>query len=176
MACKLRICGVEPESIVDGSGIRYVVFVQGCPHNCPGCHNPQAHSFEGGLLVDIDDLFKDIRQNPMLQGVTFSGGEPFCQPEPLAMLARMVHEIGLDVTTYTGFLYEDQLVANDEGVSALLGQTDTLIDGPFDLSQKDLTLRFCGSRNQRVINMGRTRHCGNIILDGVSAVFQQQTT
>ena len=98
----LRISGVVPESIVDGKGIRYVIFTQGCPHHCPGCHNPQTHDFEGGYVVDTDGLLEEMRQDPLLTGVTFSGGEPFCQPAPLAELARKIHESGLDVTVYTG--------------------------------------------------------------------------
>ena len=87
-------------------GIRYVIFTQGCPHHCPGCHNPQTHDFEGGYLVDTDGLLEEMRQDPLLKGVTFSGGEPFCQPAPLAELARKIHESGLDVTVYTGYTYE----------------------------------------------------------------------
>ncbi len=157
MACELRICGTEPESIVDGEGIRFVVFVQGCPHHCPGCHNPGSHAFDGGKIVSIDDLFSEICDNPLLKGVTFSGGEPFCQPERLSELARMVHAKGLDVTTYTGYLYEDLLHMQDQGVAALLGQTDVLIDGPFILAEKDLTLAFRGSRNQRMIDLKSER-------------------
>lgn len=153
MSGKLRICGIEPESVVDGVGIRYVVFTQGCPHACPGCHNPQSHPFEAGILVDIEDLYREIRQNPILKGVTFSGGEPFCQPAPLVELARMVHSLGLDVTVYTGFLYEDLLRSEDKQVKALLNETDTLIDGPFILKERDLTLAFRGSRNQRIIEL-----------------------
>jgi anaerobic ribonucleoside-triphosphate reductase activating protein len=153
MACELRICGTEPESIVDGEGIRYVVFVQGCPHHCPGCHNPESHPFDGGRLVSIDELFGEICQNPLLKGVTFSGGEPFCQPEPLAELAQLLHGRGLDVTTYTGYIYEDLLKMPGSGAAALLEQTDTLIDGPFLLAEKDLTLTFRGSRNQRIIDL-----------------------
>ena len=153
MACEVRIAGIEPESVVDGEGIRYVVFVQGCPHRCPGCHNPETHSFDGGRVADIDELFEEIRENPLLKGVTFSGGEPFCQPKPLAELARRVHGIGKDVTTYTGYLYEDLLEMPDPDVADLLAQTDTLIDGPFILAEKDLTLSFRGSRNQRIIKL-----------------------
>ncbi len=157
MACELRICGIEPESIVDGEGIRYVVFVQGCPHHCPGCHNPESHPFGGGRPVGIDELFKEICDNPLLKGVTFSGGEPFCQPEPLAELARMAHGKGLNITTYTGYRYEELLQMQDQGVAALLGQTDVLIDGLFLLEEKDLTLAFRGSRNQRIIDMREKR-------------------
>jgi anaerobic ribonucleoside-triphosphate reductase activating protein len=153
MACEVRIAGIEPESVVDGEGIRYVVFVQGCPHRCPGCHNPETHPFDGGRVADIEDLFAEICENPLLKGVTFSGGEPFCQPKPLAELARRVHGIGLDVTTYTGYLYEDLLNMQDPDVADLLAQTDTLIDGPFIPEERDLTLSFRGSRNQRIIKL-----------------------
>ena len=153
MACELRIAGIEPESVVDGEGIRYVVFVQGCPHRCPGCHNPETHPFDGGRVANIQELFEEIRENPLLKGVTFSGGEPFCQPKPLAELARLVHGIGKDVTTYTGYLYEELLNMQDPDVVDLLAQTDTLIDGPFILAERDLTLPFRGSRNQRIIQL-----------------------
>ncbi len=115
-------------------------------------------------MVTVEQLFKEICENPLLKGVTFSGGEPFCQPAPLAELGRMVHERGLDVVTFTGFLYEDLLAKQDEAVNALLAQTDVLIDGPFLLAEKDLTLRFRGSRNQRLIDMKRTRQEGRVIL------------
>ena len=84
----LRLSGVISESIVDGPGFRYVVFTQGCPHGCPGCHNPQTHDFNGGTLIDPLTLLPEIDENPLLAGVTFSGGEPFCQPEALLPLAR----------------------------------------------------------------------------------------
>ncbi|MCI1966076.1 MAG: anaerobic ribonucleoside-triphosphate reductase activating protein [Oscillospiraceae bacterium] len=165
MASELRVCGIEPESIVDGKGIRFVVFVQGCPHHCPGCHNPQSHPFEGGTVMKTDELFHRIRENPLLKGVTFSGGEPFCQPGPLAELADFVHGAGLDVTTYTGYLYENLLAMPDCGVQALLQGTDVLVDGPFLQQQKDLTLRFRGSRNQRVMNLNETRRLQTVVLE-----------
>lgn len=164
MEYNVRISGVEPESIVDGPGFRYTVFTQGCPHGCPGCHNPQTHPFDGGRTADIRKIFAEICENPLLKGVTLSGGEPFCQPAPLAELARMVHEKGLDVVTFTGYLYENLLAKHDPGVDALLAQTDLLIDGPFVLAEKDLTLRFRGSRNQRVIDMNATRNSGSVVL------------
>ncbi len=164
MGYELRISGVEPESIVDGPGFRYVVFAQGCPRNCPGCHNPQTHSFTGGRIADIRDLFREICADPLLKGVTFSGGEPFCQPGPLAELGRMVHTRGLDVVSFSGYLYEELTAMRDPGVGALLAQTDILIDGPFILAQKDLSLRFRGSRNQRVIDMDKTRRAGTVVL------------
>ena len=163
MEYELRISGVEPESIVDGPGFRYAVFTQGCPHDCPGCHNPQTHPFDGGKLADIRTIFTDICGNPLLKGVTFSGGEPFCQPAPLAELGRMAHGRGLDVVTFTGYLYEQLLAKHDPAVDDLLAQTDFLIDGPFVMAERDLTLRFRGSRNQRVIDMNATRKAGSVI-------------
>lgn len=150
---KLRLCGIEPESVVDGPGFRFVLFVQGCPHHCPGCHNPQSHPFTGGTVFSLTELYAQIRENPLLKGITFSGGEPFSQPGPLAQLARMVHAIGLDVITYTGYLYEDLLAMENEQVQALLAETDTLIDGPYLEAERDLSLSMRGSRNQRILNL-----------------------
>ena len=140
---KLRIAGTVNDSIVDGPGIRFTVFVQGCPHNCKGCHNPQTHDFEGGTVADTEELLEKIKGNPLLDGVTFSGGEPFCQAEALASLGKQIKELGLNIVTYTGYtfekLYEDRSLNNwDE----LLGVTDILIDGPFILEQKDWEIKF----------------------------------
>ncbi len=160
----VRLSGVVPESIVDGKGFRYTVFTQGCPHHCPGCHNPQTHPFEGGKDTDISELFEEFQQNPLLRGMTFSGGEPFCQPEPLTELARLVHGVGKDITVYTGYTYEQLLEKNDPAVKELLDETDVLIDGPFLEAQKNLELVFRGSENQRVIDMKATRETGKVVL------------
>ena len=155
----LRIHSSVAESVVDGPGIRTVIFTQGCPHHCPGCHNPQTHDFSGGYLVDPEEIIQAILATPLLTGVTFSGGEPFCQPAPLADLARAVHAAGLDVVAYSGYTLE-QLVAmarEDTAIADLLGQVDLLIDGPFILAERDLTLPFRGSRNQRVLSQGEIR-------------------
>ena len=89
----LRIAGIVRESIVDGEGLRFVIFGQGCPHRCPGCHNPQTHDFSGGTVVPFSRLLSEIRKNPLLKGVTFSGGEPFCQAEAFARLARQIRTL-----------------------------------------------------------------------------------
>lgn len=161
---ELRIAGVVKESIVDGKGIRYTVFTQGCPHHCKGCHNPQTWAFEGGEITTPETLFEDFRKNPLLKGVTFSGGEPFCQPQPLAELARLVHSIGKDVTVYSGWTYEQLAEQHDPAVDDLLAQVDVLIDGPFVLEQRNLELTFRGSENQRVIDMNQTRRQGQVVL------------
>ncbi len=161
---ELNLAGVVKESIVDGKGIRYTVFVQGCPHHCPGCHNPETWPFEGGKPTKVETLFEDFRQNPLLKGITFSGGEPFCQPAPLCGLAKLVHGAGKDVTVFTGYTYEQLLELHDPDVDALLAETDVLIDGPFLKEQRNLELIFRGSENQRVIDMNKTRAAGQVTL------------
>ena len=161
---KLSIAGIVDESIVDGRGIRMSVFVQGCPHHCPGCHNPQTWPFEGGKEIAVEEIFDQFRQDPILKGITFSGGEPFTQPEALAELARLVHGVGKDVTVYTGYVYEDLVAKHDPAIDGLLAETDVLIDGPFIEAQKNLELRFRGSENQRLINMKKTRQQGSVCL------------
>ena len=160
----LRLCGTEPESIVDGPGFRFVVFVQGCPHHCPGCHNPQSHPFDGGYEVTVDQLYQAVAENPHLAGVTFSGGEPFCQPEALAALGERVKALGKSVMTYTGYTLEQLWERQDEGTRRLLAVTDILVDGPYVEAERDLTLLFRGSANQRLIDMDRTRAEGKIVL------------
>lgn len=160
----IKIAGVVNDSIVDGEGFRFAIFTQGCHHNCPQCHNPQTHDVNGGHEVDTDELLAQICENPLLSGVTFSGGEPFLQAKPLAELARKIHEHGLDITTFTGYTLEQLRQMNDEDVNALLEQTDVLIDGPFVAEKKDISLRFRGSSNQRIIDMNETRRTGQITL------------
>lgn len=151
MASKIRISGIVEESIVDGPGFRYVVFTQGCPHHCKGCHNPQTHPFEGGKLMDIDDIFKAFCENPLLAGITFSGGEPFCQPKPLYELAMKVKRLGKTVMTYSGYTFEELEESDNLWVKKLLLATDILVDGPYIDELRDLTLQFRGSSNQRVL-------------------------
>lgn len=126
------------ESIVDGPGLRFVVFTQGCPHHCKGCHNPQTHDFNGGEERDVRAIFEMFMENPLLSGITFSGGEPFVQPQPLCILARLVKGAGKNIVVYSGYTFE-QLKAMGEknpAVLELLGLCDTLIDGPFIEEQK----------------------------------------
>ena len=162
----IRMAGVIRESIVDGPGLRFVVFAQGCPHGCPGCHNPATHDFHGGKDCSLDKILAAIDQNPLLDGVTFSGGEPMSQPEAFYNLAEAIKERGLNLIIYTGYTYEElqKLGESRPAVRKLLELTDLLIDGRFVLEQRDLSLLFRGSRNQRVIDMNQTRESGKLTL------------
>ena len=160
----LQVAGIVRESIVDGPGIRYAVFVQGCPHHCPGCHNPETHLFAGGSAMDIAGIFAQFQADPLLKGITLSGGEPFCQAEPLAELARLVHGTGKDVAVYTGYTFEELAASPDPAVAALLEETDLLIDGPFVEAQRDIDLLFRGSSNQRLIDAKASLAAGRAVL------------
>lgn len=149
----IRISGITPESIVDGEGIRYVIFTQGCPHRCVGCHNPQTHSFDGGRLVLIEDILDDIsKRKKWIDGITISGGEPFCQADQCGIIAKKAQKLGLTVWCYTGYLFENLYKQGAE----LLKHIDVLVDGPFVQDERSLDLNFRGSRNQRVIDIPKS--------------------
>ncbi len=154
----IRISGTVSESIVDGPGFRYTVFVQGCPHNCQGCHNPQTHDFYGGKIVDTDELFRECIDDPLNRGVTFSGGEPFSQAKALYELGKRFKERGYNLWCYTGWTIEElwKISESDSYVGKLLSIIDVLVDGQFIEERKSLSLTFRGSDNQRLIDMGST--------------------
>lgn len=161
----LRVSGIVEESVVDGPGVRFVVFTQGCEHHCPGCHNPHTHALDGGTMMTTDAILARFDEDPLLSGITFSGGEPFLQPEALAELAEAVHARGKDVMVYSGFTFEQLLEreGQDPGVRRLLSQADILVDGPYVESRRNLELDFRGSDNQRLLNreaMRRLREIG----------------
>ena len=162
---KLRISGCVNDSIVDGPGLRFTLFTQGCPHNCPGCHNPQTHDFKGGYNASIKKIFAQIKANPLLSGVTFSGGEPFVQAKTLVPLAKMIKEAGLELACYTGFVFEQLASDQVKGARELLNYIDVLIDGKFVLSQRSLDLAFKGSKNQRTINVPQSLKEGKVALE-----------
>ena len=162
----IRIAGIIRESLVDGPGIRMVVFAQGCRHRCPGCHNPQTHSFAGGELVSINSIIEQAKKNPLLDGITFSGGEPFEQAEAFTELAREAKKLCLDIMTYTGYTYE-QIIENSSkhrGWSTLLDETDILVDGRYEQDKRNLLLRFRGSENQRIIDVNKSRAENKIVV------------
>jgi anaerobic ribonucleoside-triphosphate reductase activating protein len=162
----IRIFGLQNDSIVDGPGIRFAIFTQGCYHNCPGCHNPQSHDMNGGTDYDVEKIIQQIKTNPLLDGITLTGGEPFLQAKPLTYIAEQAHRAGLNVMAYTGYLWEDLLSgANEEnGWRALLEEIDILVDGPFIETERSLELQFKGSRNQRAINVPKSLEKDELIL------------
>ena len=147
----MRIAGIVNDSIVDGPGIRMTIFVQGCPHHCPGCHNPQSHDFAGGQEMDTADIIERMDSNPLLDGITLSGGEPFEQCEGCMILAKAAHERGLNVWAYSGYTLERLMEIPEK--KQLLKECDVLVDGPFILAERSLNLRFRGSKNQRIIEL-----------------------
>ena len=155
----LKLAGIAGDRIVDGPGIRTTIFAQGCPHHCPGCHNPETWPFEGGTEMDEATVVRIVEANPLCKGVTFSGGEPFAQAEAFARLGRMLKERGYEVASYSGYTFE-QLLAGTPEQRALLETLDVLIDGPFLLKERSLELNFRGSSNQRILNVPKSLEQG----------------
>ena len=150
---EIRINGLVNDSIVDGPGLRFAVFTQGCYRGCSGCHNPDTHDPLGGRPDDTDRIIGLLRENPLLDGLTLTGGEPFEQPAACLELARGARALGLNVWAYTGYTYEQLKDRSDPDIDALLAMLDVLVDGPFDVSQRSLELDFRGSRNQRLLDL-----------------------
>lgn len=147
---------ITTDSIVDGPGLRTTVFAQGCPHNCPGCHNPQTHNFNAGKLVNVEDIYKIIRLNKGVKGITFSGGEPFSQALVFSELAKKLKEDGYNIAVYSGWTFEDLIQKNIPGAIELLENIDILIDGKFDQTQRSLDISFRGSKNQRILDIPKS--------------------
>lgn len=160
---KLRVAGFEKESVVDGPGLRYTIFVQGCLGNCKGCHNPETHDLTEGVLVDIDDIYNDIREHKIVRGVTFSGGEPMLQPAAITELAKRLKSDGYDLWCYTGYLMED-LVRHPNQYGELFKSLDVIVDGPFIEAEKSMDVLFRGSKNQRLIDVQLTLKLGHVAL------------
>lgn len=152
---RIRISGVVNQSIVDGPGLRMTVFAQGCPHHCAGCHNPATHDFAAGFDCRVDVLLAVFDRNPLLAGVTLSGGEPFARPGELIPLAEQVRLRGKNVWCYSGYTFEELLArsVSDADVAELLAQIDVLVDGRYEEGRRNLSLRFRGSENQRILDL-----------------------
>ena len=161
---EIRLAGIVPESIVDGPGYRFSVFVQGCPHGCPGCHNPGTHDVNGGYLSDTQEIIAQMGKNPFVRGVTLSGGEPMLQSAALLEVAKAAKEKGMSVWCYTGFTLEALLKENRPDRMALLEVVDVLVDGPYLAHERSIDLLYCGSKNQRLIDMNKTRRTGETTL------------
>lgn len=162
---KARIAGVSNESVVDGPGLRSTVFFQGCCHGCPDCQNPETWDPEGGRQVTLAELLGLMKLNPLISGVTFSGGEPFLQPGPAAVLGNHLRKLGLDLWVYTGFTWEELINTPDHPeYQALLEIATVVVDGPFQRQLKDLSLPFRGSANQRLIDAQASLATGKVLI------------
>lgn len=153
---------LQQDSIVDGPGIRMVLWTQGCLHQCPGCHNPHTHDLNGGKLYDVDTIISEMRESRLQSGLTLSGGEPFLQAEALLPIVKAAKQMHLNIWAYSGFTYEESW--NDPVKKKLLMELDVLVDGKFIQDQKDHRLVFKGSKNQRIINVKRSIEEGYVIL------------
>ena len=161
----MRIAGTIQDSIVDGPGLRFTVFTQGCAHNCQGCHNPQTHDYNGGKEMQIQEIVDQMLENPLIDGLTLSGGEPFDQAADCAQIAQAAKENGLNVWAYSGYTLE-QLIhkgKTDQNIMDLLEVTDVLIDGEFDQEKKSYNCKWRGSTNQRVIDVAKSLQQGSAV-------------
>lgn len=167
----LRVYGLVPDSIVDGPGLRYTIFVQGCTHGCPGCHNPESQPHNGGETQTLGAIYDDIKSNRLIHDVTFSGGEPFEQPDACAKLAITLKREGYGVWAYSGYLFEDlRAMSRDpkrsdaKGIADFLAHVDVLVDGPFVEAQHSYDLKWKGSANQRLIDVPASLKTGEVRL------------
>lgn len=151
---KFKLSGYVEDSIVDGPGMRLAVFTQGCPFRCPGCHNPQTHDPDGGTWSTTEEILALLQGNPLESGITLTGGEPFLQPEAMAILAKGAKELGKHTMAYTGFAFEELLASEEK--RAALEYIDVLVDGLFIQEQRSLELRFRGSKNQRILDVPKS--------------------
>ena len=154
----IRLAGIAYESLVNGPGIRRVFFSQGCNHNCKGCFNPETHDFLGGEEKNINELIEDVYKNPMIKGITFSGGDPFERAEEFAYMAKAFKEKNLNIWSYTGYTFE-YIINNLEsrtGWKELINNLDVLVDGRFEEDKAVDGLKFRGSTNQRIIDLKKS--------------------
>ncbi|GGM32144.1 anaerobic ribonucleoside-triphosphate reductase-activating protein [Paraliobacillus quinghaiensis] len=150
----MKVMNIIHDSVVDGDGLRTVIFFAGCPHFCEGCHNPASWNIRNGTEMTVDQVVEEVATNP-LTDVTLSGGEPFFQAEEVAQVARRLKELGKHIWAYSGYTLEQLQHSEDKAKRKLLSYCDVLVDGPFVLAKRDLTLKFRGSSNQRVIDLNR---------------------
>ncbi len=157
---------INTDSIVDGEGLRTVIWTQGCSHNCPGCHNPETHDFNAGFSIDIDKLKEEIMSLEYQDGITFSGGDPFFQAEACAILAKFIKALNLNIWCYTGFKFEKllELSKSNKYIKEFLNNIDVLVDGPFILEQRSLNLKYKGSLNQRIIDVQESFKKNEIVI------------
>lgn len=163
---KIRLARpLQSDSIVDGEGLRTVVWTQGCSHKCVGCHNPSTHDYNGGFEQDVDQLKLQLKQLNYQDGVTLSGGDPFFQIDASLEIAKYCRSLNLNVWCYTGFTFEQliEMSKHNSKITEFLNYIDVLIDGKFDLSKRSLEFQFRGSTNQRIINVPKSLKLNRVI-------------
>ena len=156
----MKMSGFYDESISNGLGWRAVLFVSGCPHHCPGCHNQAAQDFNYGEEFNEQEILERIKENSILKGITISGGEPLCK-ENIAEVLKFIKDVKevrpeFNVWCYSGYTIEQLMNRNDETTNKCLEEIDVLVDGQFIQAKKDPTLKFRGSSNQRIIDLKST--------------------
>lgn len=165
---KIRLASpiIQTDSIVDGEGIRSVIWTQGCLHKCPSCHNPSTHSFEDGYLLDIEEVKNQIDELEGQDGITLSGGDPLYQVLPVLEITKYIKQKKLNIWCYTGFTYEAliKMSKDDPNILELLKTIDVLVDGPFMLENKSYDCIFRGSTNQRIIDTKKSVKEGKVVL------------
>lgn len=164
---KIRLAGdITTDSVVDGEGIRSVVWCQGCIHNCPGCHNPDTHSFDAGILKEVSQVCEEIASLEFQDGITLSGGDPLCQVDACLEIAKFCQRIGLNVWCYTGYKIEDLLFRckKEKKLKELLENIDVLVDSPFIMELKSYDVPFRGSSNQRLIDSKKSVCCDEVVI------------
>jgi len=153
----MKMAGFYDESISNGLGWRAVLFVSGCPHGCPGCHNKEAQSFDFGQEFNKQEIIDRICENSILKGITLSGGEPLCEENIAGVLdfVKSLKEVkpNFNVWCYSGYTLEQLMNRNDEITNEMLENIDVLVDGQFVLDKKNPTLKFRGSENQRILDI-----------------------
>lgn len=162
----IRLAGIAENSLVNGKGLRKVFFSQGCSHHCEGCFNQHTWEFAGGRMFDMDELVQKVRDEPFLDGVTFSGGDPFQQADKFAYLAKKLHEANINIWAYTGYTFEElmKLAQTNPHIKQMINNVDVIVDGRFMKDKMSENLKYCGSSNQRVIDVKSSLNENKIIL------------
>ena len=158
---EIRLAGICYNTLVNGIGMRRVFFSQGCTHNCKGCFNPETHSFTKGKMFDIDKLVNEVVSDPLLKGVTFSGGDPFQQAPAFLEFAKKLKQHNINIWSYTGYTFKEILQGTEEQ-KELLKYVDVLVDGEFKIDLKT-DCKYRGSSNQNIIDVQKSLKENKII-------------
>ncbi|AIV03439.1 anaerobic ribonucleoside-triphosphate reductase activating protein [Candidatus Malacoplasma girerdii] len=162
----IRLAGIAENSLVNGPGLRKVFFSQGCRHHCKNCFNPTTWTFDAGKMVDMDQLISQVKNETFLDGVTFSGGDPFQQPEAFAYLGKEIHKLGINIWIYTGYSWEQLMILAKKfpSIQTMIENCDAIVDGRYMEEYMDDYLKYRGSANQRIINVPESLKQNKLVL------------